>query len=63
MTDEFAVCPNCSKIDTMRDITAMFQKVWTIKQLETLSKYLWCVECKSITPKEVIKYVHSKDEP
>lgn len=62
MSDEFPICPNCSNIDSLRNVAGKYPQAWTKEQIEEFeNNWYWCVECKKIVAIEGLKYVHSED--
>ncbi len=57
MGDDFTICPECGKIDSLRNVTATYPQVWTKKQIKKFEEELfWCVECNKIVNKKDVKY-------
>jgi len=56
MTDEFPVCPNCSSIDSLRNITAQFPQVWKQAEIqEAENTFVYCVICKRMINRKETK--------
>ena len=62
MTDEFPICPSCSKINSLRNVTATYPQVWFKDDILELETYLWCVSCRTMVLKKGLRYVYSKDD-
>ncbi len=59
MSDDFSICPCCSEMDSLRNVTGTYPQIWTKEQIEEFEKYLWCVSCKKLVKKTDVKYQHT----